>query len=114
MNESNIEVETEKEKVRDLLARDKLQTEENKSLRKTIMETVSTNLFVCLRFIFLCFQEEEILVLQSQVETEFTKLKENLDSEQKKALESESIIEDRDVKLSDSLVQIEVSINSII
>lgn len=70
------------------------------------------DLFVCLfTFDCLCFQEGEILVLQSQVEAEFTKLKEDLNLEQKKALESESIIEDKDDKLSHSLDQIEVSIH---
>eukprot|EP00800_Vazella_pourtalesii_P020358 TRINITY_DN7168_c0_g1_i2.p2 TRINITY_DN7168_c0_g1~~TRINITY_DN7168_c0_g1_i2.p2 ORF type:complete len:499 (-),score=167.65 TRINITY_DN7168_c0_g1_i2:2117-3613(-) len=90
LNESSVEAEKEREKVVDLLARDKLQTEENESLKKTIIET-----------------EGEILVLQSQVEAEFTKLKEDLNLEQKKALESESIIEDKDDKLSHSLDQIE-------
>ena len=78
------------------------------------MDTVSTSLFVCLFVLFdcLCLQEGEVFVLQSQVEAEFAKLKEDLNSEQKKAFESETIIEDKDMKLSDSLVKIEVSVST--
>ncbi|KAI6647588.1 Serine/threonine-protein phosphatase 6 regulatory ankyrin repeat subunit B-like [Oopsacas minuta] len=85
LNESGIEAEKEREKVKDLLVRDKIQTEENETLKKTIKET-----------------QEEILLLQNQVEQEFTRLKGELSVEQRRALDKEMIIGEKENELSNS------------